>query len=136
MALIIFVIWAVTLSILSLCKERNVSLITDRQRDNYYFLFWLEGKTMPLNFSSIVVSSAFSALLRQYQFVSHNNKKMGTIHLRRRHFLGRGGEGAFYLECSREGGRSQKSWKFANVFNGWSLILIVSTPTYVLPLFV
>ena len=33
---------------------------------------------------------------------------LGTIHLRRRHFLG---------------GTGQKSWKFADVLNGWSLFL-------------
>ena len=58
----------------------------------------------------------------------------GTIHLRRRHFLG--GEGSkidqicrrlVVKHCRREGDRGQKSWKFANVLNGWSLFQILNT---------
>ena len=43
LALIIFVIWAVIPSILSLWKEkyRNVSLIADRLTDKNNFMFWL-----------------------------------------------------------------------------------------------
>ena len=54
----------------------------------------------------------------------------GTIHLRRRHFLG--GWGVKNLpnlptdsskKMPTKGGRGQKSWIFADVFNGWSLTL-------------
>ena len=53
--------------------------------------------------------------------------RLGTIHLRRRHVLG--GEGSkigqicqriVVKNCQREGGRGQKSWKFADVLNGWT----------------
>ena len=57
-----------------------------------------------------------------------NLQSLGTIHLRRRHCLGGKGSkiGQICLKtvvknCQREGGRGQKSWKFVDVLNGWSL---------------
>ena len=56
-----------------------------------------------------------------------NKSTYGTIHLRRRQFLGGGGSKICQIcrwivvkICQREGGRGQKSWNFADVLNGCS----------------
>ena len=62
-----------------------------------------------------------------------NEIVLGPIHLRRRHFYEGGVSRVQILpnfptdtdsskKMSTEGGRGQKSWKFADVLNGWSLI--------------
>ena len=66
---------------------------------------------------------------------------LGTIHLRRRHILG--GEGSkigqicrriVVKNCRRRGGRGQKSWKFADVLNEWSLTWQIKNLFFVTPI--